>query len=141
MASYVLDASALLALIQLEAGAERVTQALEQGGCVISAVNVSEALAKLILVGLPPEQAEAVVLGIPAEVVACDEAIALRAGRLASIGKPLGLSLGDRTCLATAQQVGGTVLTAEQGWRKVSLPGVLIEVIREPLAPRRTKGH
>jgi len=111
MARFVLDASALLALIQLEKGAERITQALEQGECIVSAVNLSEALAKLVTAGLPEDQAEAVVLGIPAEVVPCDERIALQAGRLAIMGKPLGLSLGDRVCLATGLVHGGTVLT------------------------------
>lgn len=135
MAQFVLDASALLALIQAEPGAERVTQALEQGACVVSAVNLSEALTKLILSGLPAEQAEAIVLGIPAEIVPCDEAIAVKAGRLTTVGKPLGLSLGDRICLATGQAHGGIVLTAEQVWRKVRLPGIKIEVVRKPLSP------
>ena len=135
MAQYVLDASALLALIQAEPGAERITQALEQGECVVSAVNLSEAVTKLILNGLPDEQAESVVLGIPAEIVPCDGAIAVKAGRLTTIGKPLGLSLGDRICLATGQAHGGIVLTTEQVWRKISLPGIQIEVVREPLSP------
>jgi PIN domain nuclease of toxin-antitoxin system len=142
MARFVLDASALLALIQLEKGAERITQALEQGECIVSAVNLSEALAKLVTAGLPGDQADAVVLGIPAEVVSCDERIALQAGRLATMGKPLGLSLGDRVCLATGLVHGGTVLTTEQGWRKVSLEGLEIQVVRDP-APTRPKqaGH
>ena len=142
MARFVLDASALLALIQLEKGAERITQALEQGECIVSAVNLSEALAKLVTAGLPEDQAEAVVLGIPAEVVPCDERIALQAGRLAIMGKPLGLSLGDRVCLATGLVHGGTVLTTEQGWRKVSLEGMEIQLVRDPVPTRpRKAGH
>jgi PIN domain nuclease of toxin-antitoxin system len=142
MARFVLDASALLALIQLERGAERITQALEQGECIVSAVNLSEALAKLVTAGLPEDQAEAVVLGIPAEVVPCDERIALQAGRLAIMGKPLGLSLGDRVCLATGLVHGGTVLTTEQGWRKVSLEGMEIQLVRDPVPTRpRKAGH
>jgi len=130
-----------LALIQVERGAERITQALEQGECIVSAVNLSEALAKLITVGLPDEQAEAVVLGIPAEIVLCNERIAVQAGRLAAMGKPLGLSLGDRVCLATALIHGGVVLTTEQVWRKVSVEGLAIEVVREPVParPRNTE--
>jgi PIN domain nuclease of toxin-antitoxin system len=141
MAQFVLDASALLALIQVERGAERITQALELGECVVSAVNLSEALAKLITVGLPDEQAEAVVLGLPAEIVPCDERIAVQAGHLAAMGKSLGLSLGDRICLATAQVHGGIVLTTEQLWRKVQLEGLTIEVVREagPTRPRKTE--
>ncbi len=132
MGRFVLDASALLALIQAERRAERITQALEQGECIVSAVNLSEALAKLITFGVPGDQAEVVVAGIPAGIVPCDERIAVQAGRLAAVGKSLGLSLGDRICLATAQVFGGTVLTTVQGWRKVRLKGLEIEVVREP---------
>ena len=141
MTQFVLDASALLAWIQVERGAERITQALEQGQCVVSAVNLSEALAKLVTVGLPEEEAEAIMLGIPAEVTPCDERVAIHAGRLATIGKPLGLSLGDRICLATAQIHGGIVLTTEQEWRNVRLEGIVIEVVRDPvpIGPGRTE--
>lgn len=132
MAHFVLDASALLALIQGERGAERVTQALERGECIVSAVNISEAVAKLLTIGVPAEQAMMMVSGIPAEIVPCNEAIAFKAGHLAIMGKPLGLSLGDRICLATAQVHGGLVLTTEQEWRKVRLKDVEIEVVREP---------
>ena len=143
MATFVLDASALLALIQVEAGAERVTLALEQGGCRVSAMNLCEVVAKLITVGVPAERAEAIVLGIPAEIVPCDAGIALKAGRLAAMGKTFGLSLGDRVCLATAQSLGGLVLTADQAWRKVAVEGVAIEFVREPVAPAmdKSKGH
>jgi ribonuclease VapC len=141
MSKFVLDASALLALIQAERGTERVIQALEAGECVVSVVNLSEAMAKLIISGLPADQAEAVVMGIPVQEVPCDTQIAVKAAHLAAVGKPLGLSLGDRVCLATAQVHGGTVLTTEQEWRKVHLDGVLIEVIRDktPAGPKGRK--
>ncbi len=131
MTQFVLDASAMLALIQGERGSERVAQSLEQGQCVVSVINLSETMAKLVMNGVPAEPAEAVVRGIPAQAVPCDEVIAYKAGALAAIGRPLGLSLGDRICLATAQSLGGIILTTEQAWRKVHLEGVQIEVIRE----------
>jgi len=139
MARFILDASALLSLIQKERGSERVTQALEQGACVVSAVNISEAMAKLVTKGVQIEHAEIMVRGIPAEVVPCDEEIALKAGALASVGKPLGLSLGDRICLATAMVHDGLVLTTDQEWRKLRLSKVRIEIVRDPRA--KTKGH
>ena len=131
MADFILDASAMLAVIQSEPGSERVINALETGECVISAVNLSEALAKLVVNGVPGNEAEGLVTGIPVQVVPCDSSAALKAGRLAAIGKPLGLSLGDRMCLATAQVHGGLVLTTEHEWKKVALDGVVIDVIRE----------
>lgn len=138
MASVILDASALLALIQRERGADRVAEFLVKEACAVSVVNLSEIMAKLVITGVPAENAEAIVRGIPAETIPCDELIAFKAGALASLGKPLGLSLGDRICLATAQAQecaeGCTVLTTEQAWRKVHLEGVRIEVVREPRA-------
>jgi PIN domain nuclease of toxin-antitoxin system len=136
MASVILDASALLALIQRERGAERVAEFLVKEACAVSVVNLSEVMAKLIITGVPAGDAEAIVRGIPAETIPCDELIAFRAGTLASQGKQFGLSLGDRICLATAQAhesaEGCTVLTTEQAWRNLHLEGVRIEVVREP---------
>ena len=140
MARFTLDASALLALIQGERGSERVLDALESGDCIISAVNLSEAMTKLILTGVPAEAAETIVCGIPVQSVPCDDSVGIAAARLAAIGKPLGLSLGDRVCLATAQAVGGTVLTTEQVWRDIRLPGIVIETIRKPLVPGSGSG-
>jgi PIN domain nuclease of toxin-antitoxin system len=133
MTRTVLDASALLALIQGERGSERVLQALEQGDCVISTVNLSEAMTKLILNGMPIEAAEQSVAGIPANPLPCDASVAMAAARLTALGKPLGLSLGDRICLATAQTCGkSTVLTTDRAWQRLALPGILIETIRQP---------
>jgi ribonuclease VapC len=41
----------------------------------------------------------------------------------------IGLSLGDRACLALAQRLGARALTADQQWTKLNL-GIPIEVIR-----------
>ena len=137
MTRFTLDASALLALIQGERGCERVLAALEEGDSIISAVNLCEVMTKLILTGVPSATAETIVYGIPVQSVPIDDAIAVAAARLAMIGKPLGLSLGDRICLATAQAGGGTVLTTEQIWQNLSLAGVVIETIRKPLETQK----
>ena len=95
-------------------------------------------MAKLVVGGVPCAAAEAVILGIPAWVVPGDAEVALKAARLAAQGKPLGLALGDRICLATAQVHGGRVLTTEQAWRGLVLEGAEIEVIREPRPATRS---
>jgi PIN domain nuclease of toxin-antitoxin system len=51
------------------------------------------------------------------------------AAHLSVAGKPLGLSLGDRACLALGVTLGLPVLTAEQSWKKLVLD-VAIELIR-----------
>lgn len=130
MARFILDASAVLALVQAEPGADRVAKALEEGDCVISSVNLSEAMAKLVLRGIPAGLAESILRGIPVRPVSCDERIAFLAGRFVSFGKSLGLSLGDRICLATAWTQGGVALTTEKAWGNVHEDGLVIEVIR-----------
>jgi ribonuclease VapC len=63
------------------------------------------------------------------DVEPLDEAMAVASGALRPITKPLGLSLGDRVCLALAQRLALPVLTADKAWAKLEL-GVEIELIR-----------
>ena len=96
----VLDASALLALLQDEPGSDRVLESLP--GALVCSVNLSEVVAKLTELGMPePDIRVALSLGL--EVVAFDEALAYSAGALRPATRPAGLSLGDRACLALAR--------------------------------------
>src|SRR5262245_33775133 len=94
----VLDASALLALLRDERGADRVAEAILPGA-VISSVNWTEVLTRLIdLGGDPDEITGAGVLGAglgTIRIVPFDEQQAREAARLRSRTKSLGLSLGD----------------------------------------------
>jgi len=128
MLAYVFDASAVLAIIQDEPGSERALAILESGECYISAVNLSEVAAKLFLKGMSVEAVGAVCSGLPLEVVPVDEACAMLAAQLAPVGKPLGLSLGDRICLATTMTRDAVAVTAEKIWASLHDPKV--EVIR-----------
>jgi ribonuclease VapC len=65
---------------------------------------------------LTVDQADAIVLRYGIDVVSFDEGLARRAGALRPATKSLGLSLGDRACLALAQRVGLPVLTADRTW-------------------------
>lgn len=123
----VLDASALLALINAEPGAERVAQALESGA-LVSAVNLSEVLAKLVDHGMPEHEAMEVVMSLELEVIAFDLAAASQAAWLRPVTRPLGLSFGDRACLALAQTRQLRVLTADRPWAKLDI-GVPIELV------------
>lgn len=128
MVAYVFDASAVLAIIQNEPGSERALSLLESGDCCISAVNLSEVGAKLFLRGMSVEEVGAACSGLPLEVVPVDEACAMLAAQLAPVGKPLGLSLGDRICLATTMIRNAVAVTAEKVWASLHDPKV--EVIR-----------
>lgn len=127
MSSYVLDASALLALLNEEPGKERVEQALTS--CVIGAVNYCEAIGKLIEAGVPEDEAKRSVDLLGLTVISFDTNLALIAASLRPATKKYGLSLGDRCCLAVALHLKAIALTAERAWPKLKI-GADIELIR-----------
>ena len=131
-AAVVLDASALLALLREDEGAERVARELPRGAA-ISALNWAEVLARLIDLGGDPAEIAARTLPAAAatavEVVPFDEAGARETARLRAKTRHLGLSLADRAALALAKTCGLPVLTADRAWRSLRL-AIKIEVIR-----------
>jgi len=76
----VLDASALLALIQNEAGANSVSDAITQGKAIISSVNLSEVIAKLAENGMLEPAIVDFQTQLPVDVIDFNSAIALAAG-------------------------------------------------------------
>ena len=128
MSDIVLDASAILALIQNERGAERLTDEL-MDDAVISTVNLTEVQSKLIKKGYDSEEAweTAVLLVTAAEPFTSEQARI--AGDLITKTEKYGLSLGDRSCLALAIALKAPVYTTEQVWRNLKL-GIPIHVIR-----------
>jgi len=127
MSKYVLDASALLALLNAEPGAARVKEILSES--VIGAVNVCETVGKLVSSGMSIEAARTSVSLVVPEVIPFDTELAYRAGALVAETRKLGLSLGDRACLALALARQDTAVTAEKLWPKLKLD-VPVEVIR-----------
>jgi PIN domain nuclease of toxin-antitoxin system len=123
----VLDASAVLAYLQQEKGQERVEAALDEGPCSITAVNLCEVLGKLCDKGMPPPEAQAAVNDLGLVVVTFDAELAALAAFMKVRTRPIGASLGDRACLALAEQAAHAqdapvVLTAEQAWTKLKWP-------------------
>jgi PIN domain nuclease of toxin-antitoxin system len=127
MPGYVLDASALLATIQEEPGAAEIDTRLEDA--CISAVNLSEVIAKLIDRGTPADLASEVLAELDLDVRPFDRAQGEHAGSLRPVTRALGLSLGDRACLALAAALGRTVVTTDRAWARLDL-GIAIEVMR-----------
>jgi ribonuclease VapC len=125
--SYVLDASALLCLLQEEKGAERVARALP--AAEIGAVNYCEVVGKLVDGGMDEETADRLIGTLHLSVIPFDRTQARLAGSLRAITRKLGLSLGDRACLALAQAQGATALTCERSWRRFEAP-CRIETVR-----------
>jgi ribonuclease VapC len=125
--AFVLDASALLCLLNGETGATRVAGAL--GRSVISAVNLSEVVAKLTDSGGSAVEIAAAIESLQLEVVPFDELQAMRAGLLRQRTRRAGLSFGDRACLALGENRGAIVLTCDGAWSTLDL-GVTIEQLR-----------
>jgi PIN domain nuclease of toxin-antitoxin system len=124
----VLDASALLAAVLGEAGHEQLAE-LTEPGCV-SAVNMAEARTRLIDHGMEHDAVENSLSLISKVVVDFTDGDAAAAAALRPATKAAGLSLGDRACLALAQKLEATALTADRQWASVRLPSVKIEMIR-----------
>lgn len=129
MTEVVIDTSALLAWLGQEPGWEKVEQAFATSACKISAVNLAELVAKTSERMREPDEILAMVSALPVEVVPFDRAQAFAAGALRVATRTLGLSLGDRACLALSTTLGATALTADKPWLALSI-GVHIECIR-----------
>ena len=127
MADVVLDASAVLALLHREAGADVVLRHLDNG--LVSAVNLAEVAARLADHRMPAAEIREVVGSIGVEIVPFDEPRAYDAASLRPLTRAKGLSLGDRACLALARERGVPAVTANRAWAALDL-GIEIELIR-----------
>ncbi|HJS85968.1 MAG TPA: type II toxin-antitoxin system VapC family toxin [Acetobacteraceae bacterium] len=124
----VLDASALLALLLGEKGAERVVDLLPRAS--VSAVNLSEVAAKLGERGMPELGIRTAFGDLDLDVHAFDQEAAFAAGLLRQRTRDRGLSLGDRACLALALRLDAIAATADQAWAGLALDGLRIELVR-----------
>jgi len=116
----VLDASALLAVLLQERGADVVEQHV--AGAAISTVNYSEVLKKAVEKGGTLEGATSVVRGLQMEIVAFNEWQAMDAARLYPSTKEDGLSLADRACLSLAIELDARLYTADTRLAGVHVP-------------------
>ena len=131
MSDLVFDSSALLAMLQGESGGERVTEYFldERNVIHMSAVNVSEAYAVLMRDGLSEGEAWRSVRLPEIEIAVFSDDDARIAGALWKRTGKLGLSLGDRACVALGLKLGARILTVDRQWSKLKL-GVAVEMIR-----------
>ncbi len=123
----VLDASAVLALVNHESGADVVEESISDS--VISAVNYSEIVARLTDRGTSEGEIAVLVNRLRLTVMPFDADDAYAAGLLRPQTRSQGLSLGDRACIALGLRLGYRVLTADRSWADLDL-GVEISFIR-----------
>lgn len=131
----VLDASALLAYLGDEPGADVVADAIA-GGVAMSVVNLAETLSTLTARGLDPATVAADLTtrglvdgAIMIEPVTTTDTVEI--ARLRPLTRDAGLSLGDRACLALARRLSLPALTADQAWTEVALDAE-VRLIRPP---------
>ncbi len=128
MNEVVFDASAMLALLQRERGAEELTDEIIDRA-VASTVNLAEVQSKLVKASNDPDRAWVAALSTISAVEPYTSDHAKIAGDLIAATEKYGLSLGDRSCLALAIALKASVYTTEQAWRNLKV-GVSIHVIR-----------
>jgi PIN domain nuclease of toxin-antitoxin system len=116
-----------LALLNQEQGSEEISQWI--GNAVISSVNLSEVIAKLADGGVTEEDIEQIISNLNLEVVPFSQDQALMAGMLRPSTKSLGLSLGDRACLALGLAYNFPILTTDRVWSNLNL-AVEVRVVR-----------
>lgn len=127
MSEVVLDASAVLALLNQETGSEEILQLIDNAA--ISTVNLSEVIAKLAEAGIPEDDIKQILFHLNLEVILFNEEQALKAGMMRPETKSIGLSFGDRACLALGIVLNQPVITTDRLWSNLSL-GIEIRVVR-----------
>lgn len=121
MIKHILDASAILAYLQNETGEENVEPILETSA--ISRINFTEVLTKLVEKGMSIAEAEEVFDNLDLTIIEFNENQSLKAAELRPLTKHLGLSLGDRCCLAVAILENLPAVTADKNWANLNLLG------------------
>lgn len=127
MSSTVLDASALLAFLHRETGFQVVADHIKDAA--VSAVNLSEVVARLADRGLLGQVIRESLEDMSIAVIPFETEQAYIAAMLRTETRSVGLSLGDRACLALARQLRVPALTADRRWAELDV-GVNVQVIR-----------
>lgn len=130
--STVLDASALLAYLRDEPGADRVADVIALGASM-STVNVAEVLSRAADRGADPAAlaADLSARGLLGGAIAIEPFTlvdAVDVARLRPLTRSAGLSLGDRACLALARRADAPAITADAAWDTVDANVELIQI-------------
>lgn len=128
MSKAVFDSSAILALYHQESGRKKVLQLMDRHDPLMSAANLAEVFAKLAEDGLTETEIVESFEGLDISVIDFGQEHALESAKLRLVTKHLGLSLGDRACLALALLEKAIAVTADRAWETLDI--CKIETIR-----------
>ena len=128
MNKVVVDSSVVIAYLRREPGWESLEQHLA-GTCLISTVNLTEVIGKLREKGVDHTTLDSILDQLGLTVVSFDETQARQAGELRLVTRHLGLSLGDRACLALAGVQGLVAITTDAAWGQLN-SGTNVQVVR-----------
>ncbi len=127
MSGIVLDASALIALLNDEPGSKIVEKELSHA--IISSVNIAEVASFFVLKNIPAQEIQSIISDLAIEIIPFDKEQAFISAELRKKTKEKGLSLGDRACLSLAVLRNLPVLTADKAWKNLSMD-IKIHIIR-----------
>jgi PIN domain nuclease of toxin-antitoxin system len=122
----VFDASCVLAALFDEAGSADIVQLWGEFEGVISAVNHAEVVTKLAERGATEDEIHIILEGVPLTVLPFDENDGIQVGLLRPMTKTLGLSLGDRACIALGKKLNATIITADKAWKGIKRIEVVV---------------
>ncbi|MBB6122899.1 PIN domain-containing protein [Sphingobium subterraneum] len=129
MSAFILDASALLAMLREEPGGDAVAEAV--GEARMSVVNLAEVVSHFIHNGMPMDAVDAMLRPLPIALVPADADLSRIAGHLRALTAEAGLSLGDRFCLALALRDKLPAWTSDRQWSSIAQKtGVEVVTIR-----------
>jgi PIN domain nuclease of toxin-antitoxin system len=128
MASVVFDASAILALVRDEPGADGVARHVGDG--IISAVNFQEVIKALLRCGIPMATSLDLLDALHLDVRPHGRDDAVAAAAIYPATRACGSGLGDRSCMALAIAEGLPAITADQASAKVEVAGLKIQLVR-----------
>lgn len=128
MSNYILDASALLALLNSETGAEVIEPLLPYS--IMGTVNVAEVIAELDKkLDISPEESKEMVSIMIDQIIPLEFDQSIEVGRLRKMTQGFGLSLGDRACIALGIKLNLLVYTADRVWKELQINDLDIRLI------------